>query len=404
MVGISSYKNSSKPSDLITYLLCLICAFLGFLTTFSILINREFRASGFINSYLIIVFTISSSRFFLYGIQTYLTNPTIKFFVLNLGETSYVFIVPLLFLYFQNLLYETKWERKMLVHIIIPVIIVLLNYTRFLLNDVYIVSLFKMSIFILFIPYALTYVFVTLRIFRKQIKESKSNIEAINKQNSILKKWSIVLISFFIVMALKAVAFVLFQGLNYDIKSNDTILWTGSIHWIIVYATFLLNPDIMYGYNALNKKINTQITHRFVLNDIWILTPEIESFTNIKDQKLSEKITQELENYLLKIEFEAFQSDFFRTPGLTIDDLSNKIFIPASHLSYIFKYHSSVSFTEFKKIIRIQDSIKLLKSGFLKNNTTEALALKVGFSSYTPFFNSFKRITNMAPLEFFKSI
>jgi AraC-like DNA-binding protein len=256
----------------------------------------------------------------------------------------------------------------------------------------------------LYIPFALTYVFFTLRIFRKQIKESKSNIEAINKQNSIIKKWSIVLISFFIVMALKAVAFVLFQGLNYDITSNNAILWTGSLHWIIVYATYLLNPDVMYGYNALSKKIDTQLTHRLILNDIWILNPVLEKFTNVKDQKLSEKITQELENYLQKIETVSFHSDFFRTQDLTLDDLSQKIIIPSSHLSYVFKYHSSVSFTEFKKIIRIQDSIKLLKSGFLKNNTIEALSLKVGFSSYTPFFNSFKSITNMAPLEFYKSV
>ena len=111
-----------------------------------------------------------------------------------------------------------------------------------------------------------------------------------------------------------------------------------------------------------------------------------------------------LENYLLKIEFVSFQSDFFRTPGLTIYDLSNKIIIPSSHLIYVFKYHSSGSFNDFKKIIRIQDSIKLLKSGFLNTNTIEALSLKVGFSSYTPFFNSFKSITNMAPLEFYKSV
>ena len=292
----------------------------------------------------------------------------------------------------------------MLVHIIAPLVIVLLNYAQFLFNDEHIVRLIKITMFGLYIPFALIYVFFTLRIFRKQIKESKSNIEAINKQNSIIKKWSIVLISFFIVMALKAVAFVLFQGLNYDITGNNTILWTGSIHWMIVYATFLLNPDIMYGYNALNKKIITQLTHRFVLNDLWILTPVIGSITNIKDQKLTEKIFQELENYLLKIEFVSFQSDFFRTPGLTIYDLSNKIIIPSSHLIYVFKYHSSGSFNDFKKIIRIQDSIKLLKSGFLNTNTIEALSLKVGFSSYTPFFNSFKSITSMAPLEFYKSI
>ena len=324
--------------------------------------------------------------------------------VLNFGEIAYVIIVPLLFLYFQNLLYETKWNRKMLLHLVVPIIILILNYARFFFIDEQIVRQLKMAIFVVYIPFTLVYVFLTLRIFNIQMKERKSDIDAIKKQNMVIVKWSIVLITFFVVMALKAVVYIITKGHSFDIRNNDTLLWTGSIHWMIIYGTFLLNPDIMYGYNAHNKKIITQLTHRFVLNDLWILTPVIGSITNIKDQKLTEKIFQELENYLLKIEFVSFQSDFFRTPGLTIYDLSNKLIIPSSHLIYVFKYHSSGSFNDFKKIIRIQDSIKLLKSGFLNTNTIEALSLKVGFSSYTPFFNSFKSITNMAPLEFYKSI
>jgi hypothetical protein len=41
-------------------------------------------------------------------------------------------------------------------------------------------------------------------------------------------------------------------------------------------------------------------------------------------------------------------------------------------------------------MIRIHDATKLLETGFLKSNTMETLAKEVGFSSYKPFFNSFK--------------
>ena len=143
---------------------------MGFLTTFSILINKKFRSSGFINRYLIVAFTISSTRFFLYGIQTYLTNTTLRFMVLNLGEIAYVIIVPLLFLYFQNLLYETKWNRKMLLHLVVPIIISILNYARFFFIDEQIVRQLKMAIFVVYIPFTLMYVFLTLRIFNIQMK------------------------------------------------------------------------------------------------------------------------------------------------------------------------------------------------------------------------------------------
>jgi AraC-like DNA-binding protein len=45
-----------------------------------------------------------------------------------------------------------------------------------------------------------------------------------------------------------------------------------------------------------------------------------------------------------------------------------------------------------------------LKSDYLKTNTIEALAMEVGFSSYSPFFSSFKNITGLAPLEYIKTM
>ena len=128
--------------------------------------------------------------------------------VLNLGEIAYVIIVPLLFLYFQNLLYETKWNRKMLLHFVVPIIILILNYARFFFIDEQIVRQLKMAIFVVYIPFTLMYVFLTLRIFNIQMKERKSDIDAIKKQNMVIVKWSIVLITFFVVMALKAVVYM----------------------------------------------------------------------------------------------------------------------------------------------------------------------------------------------------
>ncbi len=386
------------------FFLCAACAFLGFLTILSIRINKEFNASPFINKYLLIVFIISSTRFLIYGIQPYIVSPEIKFILKNAGETAYVFIVPLIYMYFESLLTEKKWNRKMTFHFIVPVLILLLNYSRFFIADEHVAQLFKKLMFLIYIPFSLSYAVVTFYQLKSRMWIRKSDINLVEKQNLLLKKWSWVLISLFMLMAAKATLFIAFKGFDYNNNDNSDLLWSGAIHWIIIFLCFLANPDIIYGYNAISKKIENQIKHHVLMSDLWILQVDSSSITNIKDQKLAEKINFELQNHLIKIEEASFNGDFFRTAEANMDDFSTQIGIPTSHLSYIFKYHTSVSFTDFKKIVRIQDAIKLLKSDYLKTNTIEALAMEVGFSSYSPFFSSFKNITGLAPLEYIKTM
>ena len=87
---------------------------------------------------------------------------------------------------------------------------------------------------------------------------------------------------------------------------------------------------------------------------------------------------------------------------MTISDLASKLNIPKSHISYIFKYHSTISFSEYKKVIRIRDAMKHIELNYLKNNTLDSLSKKVGFTSYNPFFTSFKEVSGVSPLEYCK--
>ena len=73
-------------------------------------------------------------------------------------------------------------------------------------------------------------------------------------------------------------------------------------------------------------------------------------------------------------------------------------------MSYLFKYHSTLSFSEYKKVIRIHDAIKHIELDYLKSNTLDSLSKKVGFTSYNPFFTSFKEISGVSPIEYYKTI
>jgi AraC-like DNA-binding protein len=141
----------------------------------------------------------------------------------------------------------------------------------------------------------------------------------------------------------------------------------------------------------------------FVLDMVWTVAGNQE-ITNLKDQKLTEKMKPALHPLIRKIEDFSLLNDFFRNADATIEDLAKELNVPSSHVTYLFKYHCKESFADFKKIIRIQDAIKLLKSGFHSSHTLESLATEVGFTSYPTFFNSFKSITGKSPQEYISNI
>jgi AraC-like DNA-binding protein len=179
--------------------------------------------------------------------------------------------------------------------------------------------------------------------------------------------------------------------------SDNYLLWINSLAWFVAFMMILTSPSILNGY------IN-QLTFERVANNSyasnWSLKP-LSQITNVQDFQLSQKINNQLEDYFLQIDQCVKQEHFFRQSGPSINDFSLKLKIPKSHLSFIFKYHSKISFSDFKKMVRIQDSLALIEEGYLKTNTFDSLSKKVGFSTYNTFYIAFKEVTSMAPQEYF---
>jgi AraC-like DNA-binding protein len=103
---------------------------------------------------------------------------------------------------------------------------------------------------------------------------------------------------------------------------------------------------------------------------------------------------------MVEIDAFSFHTDAYRNTSFSLTDLSNQLRIPKSHLTFLFKYHSKISFSEYKKIIRIQDGLQLIKTGYLTSNTYDSLAKEIGFKSYNTFFVSFKDVAGISPHDF----
>lgn len=374
---------------MLIYFFYLFVGVLGLVTTSIIFI--QYKSNRTINLYLILLFSIISTRFILETVFYFYKNliPNFAYF------PFYSVIIPLFHLYIKNIIANSKqYKFRELWHLVFPFLLSFGN----LLNNHYLL-LGKYSVVILnliFVSYAFIYLVVGFLLLKKNVWNRNSKIQIIDVQNNLLRKWTLFLFMLYVAISLRLLVTLFFDLINSSFSAGKNQLWISGILWSIIYIKILITPEILFGYNALFKKISDQKKSLILLNEIWIVTEKI-IVNNQQHGLLKDKIYPELTKYLKDIEYLALVENCFRKPKTSATEIAKKLEIPKSHLKFIFKYHSKVSYSEFKKIIKTYDAIQLIESGYLKTNTLEALALKVGFSSYNPFFTSFKEITGTTP-------
>lgn len=381
-----------------------VSAFAGFLSFYIIICRNKEKCIRCVNRYLALIILFGAIRMLYNGLQYYFVslqqNIDLKVMVdigyANIGPTACVF-------YFSNLFHykKTAFNKYIILNAILVCLFVIAYYLS--VYDKYNQSLIILkSLLHLYALGCLIYI-AYLGYFR--IWRIKSNITSLNDRDLVLKKWTIFMTcSFF---ALLAVRILKIQEL-YFFKDHDSILI--AIIWLLSFTTIILKPELLYGFDYLRAKteaaVFNDINHLeegiILLNEIWELNKETQEVVTDKDVNLKRYINSYLTSYVQKIEHLSFHSEFFRKPTISIDDLSSELKIPKSHIAYLFKFHCSTSFSNYKKMIKIKDAIQLMDTDYIKNNTFEALSIEVGFTSYTSFFTAFKDITGKSPQEYLK--
>jgi AraC-like DNA-binding protein len=347
---------------------------------------------------------LSAIKFLINGISPLFQSESLRI-ALNSTSTFIIFLIfPTYYIYIKELYIGYKIKKSTSIHFVLPTVMgLLLAYYNYAFNQQLSFELKKMVV-IIAMGSAFFYGLLIQRTLKSKKSKLESDIPAFQKQNNIIKKWgislSLICLTFTLIGAIPWIFLIYF-------KSETLIPFVnlpGLLIWFGLFSFYLTNPEFIQRFNSLGSEIETLKSKSIQLNRIWITKIDPLTISSVKDQKLSDKINEQLINYMYRIEQVSFFTDFFRNPDCGIIELSTEINAPSSHISYIFKYHSSVSFTDFKKIVRIQDATNLLRTDFLKTNTIESLAMKVGFSSYTPFFSSFKNIKGMSPQDFINKL
>ena len=374
-----------------------ISAAFGVLCTAIIYGKNKNHEQSLINKYLIVIVGINAARFLFHGILEVYPEININNFVIFI-DVSAIMLMPCLYLYFYNIINENKFESKNLLHFIVPFLVggafVITNFVKSDNTDVYRNLFFIVSI-LLYLTYA---VFGFLMLY-KNVWGRKAEIRAIQKQNKLIKNWTIFLYVCFLLLLLIRVTTSLISKTPGSFSNN--YLWIPALIWSCVFVTIISTPEILYGYNFLNKTIDAA-NEKVVLSSVWHVAGTVTPITLERDKKIDEKIKPLLMGYFHQIEELSFHTHAFRNPNLSLDDIAVSLNIPISHINFIFKYQCNESFTDYKKIIRIHDATKLIEGGYLKENKIETLSAKVGFSSYNTFIGAFKTITGVTTQEYAK--
>lgn len=376
-------------------LIVLFSGIVGFITIFLILL--QYKSNRITNFYLIIIFLIISTRMLLIGIFS-IANPEFINTLLTNYHNLLIIITPCMYLYFDHMIKDYKYVKMQdLIHFIIPITFNIVDY----LGDVesFKINNLRYYNFIFFTIYSCVYFIFMFKLLLNNVWNRKGKIVVVVKQNRLLKKWSVYFLSTIIFVGIRLILSMFIELNEGFFIFGRKQIWLSALFWLVLYFKIIISPEILYGYTFLNAKINE---HRNTANHtlaFWTYNPKI-STTNSQDHQLFEKIKENLSSYMAEVDQFSFNTDAYRNTNFSLTDLSNQLRIPKSHLTFLFKYHSKISFSEYKKIIRIQDGLQLIKSGYLATNTYDSLAKEIGFKSYNTFFVSFKDVSGLSPQDF----
>jgi AraC-like DNA-binding protein len=385
-MDISTLENS----------LHLLTGLIGLITM--VLLFFSVRSNKLVNFFFLLITAIISFRALMRGtyrlhLQPYASDFTGAFRALSL------LVLPLFYLYFKGLTADQKkiiWLD--LLHLIFPLAIIafLSISSHFHWQHLFWVRSFNLVVVVIF---TLGYLAFTWRLVYKEIIITNSSNH--RQHQKLIRNWSIFLLT---LSTLQITRFILSLFVDF----SQAILLTGhpfsvvsSIFWLAIFGKILITPEILFGLPKLTQRLQNSKNANVDIRDFW--NSHVTQMENQNDFKMRDKMDTKVLGLIQEIEQVTATKHFFKNPKMSISDLATEIGVPVSHLVYLFKYHCTVNFTEFKTIHKIDHAKELIDSGFLSTNTLESLAAEIGFSSYNPFFTAFKKYTNQSPNDYYRS-
>lgn len=342
----------------------------------------SFRKNRLMNIYLISLFSIISSRFFLIGsygvqMQSFTDDLNGPFKILLLA------IFPLFYLYFREVVTDdTRFYPRNLLHFIFPIVIYAINFLAHQFNafEFYL----KTINFALVTIIAFNYILLSFLLLRNQLWSKKATIHIRHYQ--LIRNWTIYFYSLALFVFLRLLMSFTYELIySKEISGNQWSFSFAALFWLFIFVKVLLSPQILFGMPRLIYRNKTYATSSVLIQPFWEVNDEIVHSDSIDGEQLDFKVL----DLISDVDYYAVRAKLFRNKYFSVADLATEVGVPVTHIEYLFNYHSSISFDEYKTHLRIQDALHLIRDGFLKTRSESELAALVGFSSVSVFSDAF---------------
>jgi AraC-like DNA-binding protein len=161
-----------------------------------------------------------------------------------------------------------------------------------------------------------------------------------------------------------------------------------------------LQPEILYGPKDISQPVSiVEVTQSKSMKPDFKWRTSPKEINNKQDLQLTLKFNTQLKEIIKKLESKTAMNLIVKNPDMNSTAFAEKLNIPRTYLQYFFKYHSVISFVQYRSKIRVDYAIEKMQDDFLSKNTMDALAKESGFSSYNPFYVAFKLEMGAGPNE-----
>jgi AraC-like DNA-binding protein len=136
-----------------------------------------------------------------------------------------------------------------------------------------------------------------------------------------------------------------------------------------------------------------------------LLNIKASTLLSIKKSFSAKDKNKELEEWGQKLELHINKHQSFRHKDIRLQSLAIEIGLSSHKLSIVLNGYFNKSFIDYINQYRvnwIKESIR--NPDIMQNFTLEALAYSAGFSSRSAFYNSFKKLVGMSPVEYSKNL
>ena len=227
---------------------------------------------------------------------------------------------------------------------------------------------------------------------KKMIQENNSR----SSNHSIISRWIYLLCLMQIIIAVNSIGHMsTLYGVQFSIFGiPSTKIFTEKYYFEICGGGFFLQnlflflfPKILYG----NVSYRIEEGKNNIIEDLKSNLP--------KKQKENATIQD------IELIIKAYLSDLpFTQKEFSLSQMSFDLKIPERFLSNYFNKELEITFSDWRKNLRIDHVCRLIEVGEAKNLTIEAIATNAGFASRSKFIDAFKERKGVTPSAFIKSI